>query len=108
LENESAIEDQIKIFMRFLHRKVILTKDNLVKRNWQGNTSCCFYDKEESIQHLFFECPLAKIVWRLFHMTFGIPPPKNVKNLFGNWLAGIDKIFVKQIRVGVCAIIWDL
>jgi hypothetical protein len=24
-------------------------------------------------------------------MTFGLPPPKNVKNLFGNWLAGIDK-----------------
>jgi hypothetical protein len=99
---------KIKNFMWFLHRKVILTKDNLVKKNWQGNTSCCFCDKEEFIQHLFFEYPLAKIVWRLVYMTFGIPPPKNVKNLFGNWLAGIDKIHVKQIRVSVRAIIWAL
>jgi hypothetical protein len=41
-------------------------------------------------------------------MTFGLPPPKNVKNLFCNWLAGIDKRDVKQIRVGVCAIIWAI
>jgi hypothetical protein len=41
-------------------------------------------------------------------MTFGLAPPKNVTNLFGNWLAGIDKRDVKQIRIGVCAIIWAL
>jgi hypothetical protein len=41
-------------------------------------------------------------------MPFGLPPPKNVKNLFGNWLAGIGKRDVKQIRVGVCAIIWAI
>jgi hypothetical protein len=65
----------------------------------------CFYDKEESIQHLFFECPLAKIVWRLVHMTFGLPPPKNVTNLFGNWLDGLSKKIVKNIRIGPCAIV---
>jgi hypothetical protein len=27
---------KIKIFMWFLHRKAIITKDNLAKRNWQG------------------------------------------------------------------------
>ena len=51
---------KIKIFMWFLHRKVILTKDNLIKRNWSGDKSCCFCDKEESIQHLFFDCPLDR------------------------------------------------
>jgi hypothetical protein len=51
---------KIKIFMWFFHRKVILTKDNLLKRNWNGNTSCCFCDKEETIQHLFFWVPLSE------------------------------------------------
>jgi hypothetical protein len=37
-------------------------------------------------------------------MTFGLSPPKNITNLFGNWISGIDKNDVKQIRVGVCAI----
>jgi hypothetical protein len=99
---------KIRIFMWFLHRKVILTKDNLLKRNWQGNKSCVFCDKDESINHLFFECPLAKIIWRIVHMTFGIPPPRNVSNMFGNWLTGLDKHVVKNVRIGACAIVWAL
>jgi hypothetical protein len=99
---------KIKVFMWFLHRKVILTKDNLIKRNWNGQESCCFCDNKESIQHLFFDCPLAKIIWRVIHMTFGLEPPKNVNNLFGNWLKGIPKKDLIQVRVGVCAIIWAI
>ena len=82
---------KIKIFMWFLHRKVILTKDNLTKRNWEGCKTCVFCDKDESIQHLFFECPLAKIVWHLVFMIFSISPPANVTNLLGNLLSGIAK-----------------
>jgi hypothetical protein len=41
-------------------------------------------------------------------MTFGLAPPKNVTNLFENWLKGISKKDLIQIRVGVCAMIWAL
>jgi hypothetical protein len=99
---------KIKVFMWFLHCKVIWTKDNLVKRNWNGNESCCFCDNKESIQHLFFECPLAKIIWCIIHMTFGLEQPKNVSNLFENWLKGIPKKDRIQIRVVVCAVIWAI
>ena len=33
---------EIKIFMWYLKRCVILTKDNLARRNWNGNKQCCF------------------------------------------------------------------
>jgi hypothetical protein len=99
---------KIKIFMWFLHRKVILTKDNLLKCNWHGNPTCVFCDKVELIQHLFFDCPMAKIVWRLVHMTFGLPLLKSVANLFGNWLSNLNKKDVKLIRIGVCVIVWAL
>jgi hypothetical protein len=79
---------KIRIFMWFLHCKVILTKDNLAKRNWQGNMKCCFCSQDETIQHLFIDCPLAKIVWQMVHMTFNIVHPTNIMNLFGNWLHG--------------------
>ena len=94
--------------MWFLNRKVILTKDNLAKRNWNGNKCSSFCDNEETIQHLFFECPFAKIVWRIVHMSFNITPPKNVINLFGSWLNGIPKDELKKIRVGVCAVLWAM
>jgi hypothetical protein len=41
-------------------------------------------------------------------MIFGLLPPQNITNLFGNWLSGINKNDVKQIRVRVCAIVWPL
>jgi hypothetical protein len=48
-----------KIFMWFVQRKEILTKDNLLKRNWLGSTKCCFCDHDESIQHLFYKLPFC-------------------------------------------------
>uniref|UniRef100_A0A452XFK8 Reverse transcriptase zinc-binding domain-containing protein n=1 Tax=Aegilops tauschii subsp. strangulata TaxID=200361 RepID=A0A452XFK8_AEGTS len=35
---------KIKVFMWFVHKQVILTKDNLTKRNWTGPTRCSFCD----------------------------------------------------------------
>uniref|UniRef100_A0A453N948 Reverse transcriptase zinc-binding domain-containing protein n=1 Tax=Aegilops tauschii subsp. strangulata TaxID=200361 RepID=A0A453N948_AEGTS len=47
---------KIKVFMWFVHKQVILTKDNLAKRNWTGSTRCSFCDRDESIKHLFLDC----------------------------------------------------
>jgi hypothetical protein len=41
-------------------------------------------------------------------MTFDLSPPKNITNLFGNWLSGINKNDANQIRVGVCPTVWAL
>jgi hypothetical protein len=82
---------KIKVCMWFLNKKVLLTKDNLIKRKWQGNEQCCFCDQKETIQHLLIQCPLEKMVWRIVHMTFGISPPMNITNLFGKWLDGVGK-----------------
>jgi hypothetical protein len=42
------------------------------------------------------------------HVTFSLTPPKNITNFFGNWLQGIAENKVKQLWVGVCAILWAL
>jgi hypothetical protein len=34
-----------------------------------------FFDKDETVQHLFRECPLSKTIWRV-HLSFDIHPPK--------------------------------
>jgi hypothetical protein len=47
------------------HRKLILTKDNLIKNNWQGNTKLSFHDKDGTFQHLFIDFPLAKTILRI-------------------------------------------
>jgi hypothetical protein len=99
---------KIRIFMWFLYKKVILTKDNLARRNWKGCTKCVFCGLKETIDHLFISCPFSRLVWRVVHFTFSIPPPSNITNLFGNWLNGIDKKTKERIRVGVCALVWTI
>ena len=97
---------KIKVFMWFLHRKVILTKDNLIKRNWVGCKKCAFCTEDETVEHLFIHCPFVRNIWRLIHFTFNISPPTSVANMFGHWLDGIDKDTKARIRIGVCAFLW--
>jgi hypothetical protein len=37
-----------------------------------------------------------------------MPPPTNIKNMFGNWLNGIVKSAKARIRIGVCALVWAM
>jgi hypothetical protein len=99
---------KVKIFMWFLKNKVLLTKDNLAKRNWHGCQKCVFCDSLESVDHLFLSCPFTRIIWRMVYFAYNIPPPSNITNMFGNWLNGIDKKDKARIRIGVSALCWSI
>uniref|UniRef100_A0A8I6Y312 Reverse transcriptase zinc-binding domain-containing protein n=1 Tax=Hordeum vulgare subsp. vulgare TaxID=112509 RepID=A0A8I6Y312_HORVV len=99
---------KIKIFMWFVHKGVVLTKDNLAKRQWKGNKRCSFCQTHEMIKHLFLDCPMAKLLWRSIQITFNITPPTSIHMLFGTWLDGVNVLYAKLIRVGTCAILWAI
>ena len=44
---------KIKIFLWYLQKEVILTKDNLIKRNWKGSQKRCFYNCNKTIKYFF-------------------------------------------------------
>ena len=94
--------------MWFVHKQVILTKDNLAKRNWTGSRRSSLCDHDESIKHLFLDCPMAKVLWRSIHRAFNIAPPTSINMLFGTWLNGVEIESVRHIRVGVCALLWAI
>ena len=70
---------------------VILTKDNLLKRNQNGSKSCVFCSRDETIEHLFFECLYAKFLWQAIH-RFGLKSLLNVMDIFYDWHKGVDQI----------------
>ena len=76
---------KIQIFLWYFKRGVLLTKDNLSRRNWRGDKNCVFCSNTETIHHLFFDCPYAKFLWRMCHIALGIDPPLGTSNLFGTW-----------------------
>ena len=98
----------IKIFMWFVHKQVILTKDNLIKRRWVSSSRYCFCVHDETIQHLFIDCPLAKLLWRSIHIAFNITPPSSIDALFGIWLNGVQPDTASNIQIGICALLWAI
>jgi hypothetical protein len=52
--------------------KSILTKDVLLKRGGKCTKNCLFCGKEESINHLFFACPLARYNWNIVSCVIGL------------------------------------
>ena len=70
-----------KVFMWFLNRKVLLTKDNLAGQNWHGCTKCSFCGSE-TMEYSFISCPFAIIVWRIVYNTYNITPLANITNMW--------------------------
>lgn len=97
-----------KVFAWYLRRGVILTKDNLAKRNGHGCKKCVFYHVDETIKHLFFQCQFAKAIWSIIHIGSTLYPPRSIANIFGNWLNGAEVRFRSLIKVEALAVIWSI
>jgi hypothetical protein len=61
---KAKISYKIKIFTWLLEKNGVLTRDNMVKRNWLGNPSCVFCDQLETVDHLFFQCLVERLYAR--------------------------------------------
>jgi hypothetical protein len=99
---------KIKIFLWYLKRGVVLTKDNLIRRNWRGGKQCAFCVQSETIQHLFFDCHYAKFFWTAVHIAFNIQKPLSVLHLFEDWANAGGYKNRKLILTGAAALIWAL
>jgi hypothetical protein len=99
---------RIKIFVWYLKWGVVLTKDNLVRQNRNENKSCVFCLNPKSIQHLFFDCHLARFIWRAVQVTFNNDIPMSVPHLFNGWVTDLGVQFKKLALVGATTLCWAL
>jgi hypothetical protein len=76
-----------KIFMWLIEQNAILTKDNLIRRNWQGSEECYMCGDPGDINHLFFRCPVAKVVWGLIAMCLHQHNRPNNYSQFWPWIS---------------------
>ena len=85
---KSKIPYKIKIFTWLLEKNAILTKDNLLKGKWLGNPNCSFCDQPESIDHLFFQCPVVRCIWGLVGSCF---KASNIPGCYSQYRPWIEK-----------------
>jgi hypothetical protein len=97
-----------KIFTWYLKRGVVLTKDNLIRRNWRGGKQSVFCAHDETIQHLFFDCHFAKFIWTTIHIAFNFQKPLSVTHLFHIWASAGGIKNWKLLLTVVAALIWAL
>jgi hypothetical protein len=57
---------------RPISKGIILTMDNLAKRNWTGSKQCCFCHKDETIRHLVYDCHFYQAAWAIINVSTGI------------------------------------
>ncbi|WVZ90711.1 hypothetical protein U9M48_036990 [Paspalum notatum var. saurae] len=91
---------KIKIFLWFLRRGVILTKDNLIRRNWRAHpklSNTCFFD-----------CHYAKFIWRAIQLIFGFSPPQNVDHLFNTWPNQRGRNLSMLLLIGAAGFCWAI
>ena len=91
-----------------LGRGAILTKDNLARRRWKGSLTCCFCNRNESIQHLFFYCYIAKNIWRIIYFALKIEMPVNINHIIGSWASNSDLRYKKLLLTGTSALLWSI
>jgi hypothetical protein len=69
---------------------------------------CSFCSSKETIQHLFFDCVLARFIWRVVHVVTGLAPPNNIRHLFGAWVWDMNSRDRKIFLVGIGAMLWAI
>jgi hypothetical protein len=79
---------------------VVLTKDNLVTRNYNGSKKCMFCMQNKTINHLFFDW----FMWHTIHFTFGINIPTSIHHTCDEWSLSIDSKLKTRILVGIVAL----
>jgi hypothetical protein len=67
---KAKLPEKIRIFVWLLAQGVVLTKDNMLKKNWARDPGCYFCGSLETNDHLFFQCPIAKVVWGYLPYAF--------------------------------------
>ena len=99
---------KIKIFLWFLQKQVVLTKDNLARKNQKGSLKYVGCNFDKSVQHLFLDCHYAKVVWRMVYLATSLTQPKSIIHLFGSWLSNQNIEISDLIWVGVAALCWAI
>ena len=61
----------------------------------------------ETIQHLFFDCRFTRLVWATIYAAWGLPQPRDVSSMFGNWTIGVPKEYEVCVSAQVfCWSVW--
>jgi hypothetical protein len=69
---------------------------------------CAIFVTMLKLQHLFFNCALAKFLWRVIQLMFGLSVPRNVKHVYGDWIQNMNNTNKRLLFVILGAMFWSI
>lgn len=97
---KANIPNKIKIFLWLMENNAVLTKDNMIRRKWRGDPKCYFCEMNKNVDHLFFSCPIARVVWAVVAQVLGATDiPSSLKQNW-KWIPNARKFYA----LGIAAI----
>lgn len=104
------LPQKIKVFLWQMYHGKLQAVAVLIKRGWKGDHRCCLCRKPESIDHIFFSCPLAQFTWCCIREVFGWEGfPFSSADFMENWLQnkfGANKSLALFIFAGFMWALW--
>ena len=101
-----VIPPRVQIFLWLLSNNKLMTRDNLLKRKMHKPTDCVFCKELEPIDHLFFECIIAKEIWYYVSIFFGFNIGSNFLSLATFWISNKKHASTNAICAAVLWGIW--
>lgn len=86
---KSRVPLKIKFFLWQMYNDKLQVTTNLVKKNWKGKKKCCICMHNETSDHVFFRCYLARFVWGVIKEVFHLKhTPRSLEKFIFTWLSG--------------------
>ena len=82
--------------MTFVKRIKVLTRENLTRKNLD-DTNCVFCSEKESVEHIFFECVVAKQLWQEIFDTIDFNCCQNFEYIGSMWLCNKRFLIVNML-----------
>jgi hypothetical protein len=105
---KAKIPYKIKNFAWLMENNAVLTKDNMIRRKWKGNPKCLFCDQNENLEHLFFQCSIARCVWGIVGTCLGATNIPGSIEQYKEWIQNLLPTGKNVHQFGFSAIYWAI
>ena len=78
---------KINFFLWQVFNNKLQVGQSLLKRGWRGSGNCCVCCCPETVDHIFFNCHLAKFIWSVIKEIWQMGElPRSLADLCCDWL----------------------
>lgn len=102
------IPPRVQCFLWLLTKNKVLTRDNLSIRRHVEDKSCLFCCELETVNHLFFDCVVARQLWAHIAAVFDVHLEPSLESVGKFWLSNKKNCVLNIVSSAAPWSLWKL